>query len=233
MASNRFLSVEDAVSHLKRTALPTLIVEGGSDAIVLRRLEDLISDLGLSVLPVGGRDTALEIFRRRGEFTTDVLYFVDQDCWIYTGVPAEFDDSKLGCTHGYSIENDMFQDGELITLLTEAERTKFGQELNHFLPWFTNRVEEVLGGAVPNFAAHPNTILSHPPEFANDNALLADLLANFDRKVRGHSLFALLMRRFAGRWPKYSYDNLLEIAAARSGPNLSRIATWVRSELAA
>lgn len=58
---------DEFVALLKRTSLPTLVVEGKDDMIVYRRLEDEYCDESLSVLSVGGRDKVLRLFEALSE----------------------------------------------------------------------------------------------------------------------------------------------------------------------
>lgn len=137
----RLLTVDDALSTLSHSSLPSLVVEGGSDVIVLRRLEQMLPEAKLSVFPVGGKDTVLGIFDRRAELqgVKCVLFFVDRDVWIYSATPDQYMHDDISTTTGYSIENDMCSDGELERLLTVAERTNFSADLDHFLIGFPTK----------------------------------------------------------------------------------------------
>src|SRR5579863_8723513 len=127
-------SVEEIIALLKQTSLPTIVVEGADDMIVFRRFEDRLSHLGVSVLPVGGRLNVLNIFTRRGEIPAYVklAFIADQDTWVYTGVPKEYQHANLILTSGYSIENDVFVDGNLVSLLSRKEFGRFLAELQQF-----------------------------------------------------------------------------------------------------
>lgn len=229
--SRRLLTVEDAISTLSHSSLPSLVVEGGSDVIVLRRLERMISGAELSVFPVGGRDTVLGVFERRAELGAArcILFFVDSDLWIYSGTPSEFQHDDLLTTIGYSIENDMYVDGDLERLLTGKEAADFQNELGHFVDWFSNQISLFLNGHPCQVALHPNQVLQQPRPAVNDQNLRNRISADYPLMLRGHSLFALLLRQLshAKRASKYSAENLLELGATAAGNRLIRISNWI------
>jgi hypothetical protein len=131
------LDVEEIIAPLKKTSLPTVIVEGSDDVIVYRRFEIGLAHLGISIFPVGGRKKVLDIFLRKSEIPADVklVFVVDQDTWVNTGVPAQYQSSQMVLTTGYSIENDVFMDGNLVSLLKGQEIAKFFSELESFVEW--------------------------------------------------------------------------------------------------
>ena len=59
---NRNISLEEWVALLERSMLPTIIIEGSDDVLVYREFE---KKLNVDVLPVGGRNTILEIFKEK------------------------------------------------------------------------------------------------------------------------------------------------------------------------
>ena len=60
------ISTEEAIAVIKKSSLPTVVIEGADDAIVYRKIED-IGDGFVSLLPVGGRENVLAIFNRKAE----------------------------------------------------------------------------------------------------------------------------------------------------------------------
>lgn len=231
----RLLTVDDVLSTLSHTALPSLVVEGGSDAIVLRGLEHAFPEAKLSVLPVGGKDTVLGIFDRRAELRSVqcVLFFVDKDFWLYSSVPPQYADDDILTTAGYSIENDMYEDGKPERLLTPTERTRFLADLDHFLDWFSNQVSWCLAGQPFELSSHPNHILGQARPVVEDCSLRDQIAANYQSHVRGRSLFAIILRQLSRskRASKYSSENLLELGATAEGPNFMRIRDWVSERL--
>ena len=64
-----YLSENEIVSYLKKTSLPTILVEGRDElSVYTRYLESKIDIEDVDVLPCQGRITLLNIFDRREEF---------------------------------------------------------------------------------------------------------------------------------------------------------------------
>lgn len=238
--SNVVPSVDEIISTLQRTSLPTIVVEGTDDMIVYRRLEDRLNSLGVSVFPAGGRINVLEIFRRKSEISARVklAFIADQDTWINTGVPNDYQHPHLVLTHGYSIENDVFIDGNLISLLNDQEFAKFSRDLQLFVEWYSLALTRHLNGSDQKISLHPDQVLDpakHPvlkalfegeqyPEVTRQQ-----VFANYQRLLRGKSLFALLLRHtnYKGRQVRHTDKALMELVAARPGPLLQLVSDRV------
>ena len=236
-SGNNDITVDEIVSLLKNTSLPTILVEGADDMIVYRAFEPRLQHLHVSILPVGGRAKVLEVFQRRSEFENGarVAFIADQDSWIISGVPQEFQDACMILTSGYSVENDVILDGELWALLRGPEVARFDSDLAQFLQWYALALARHLVDATQPIALHPEHVLGNNMQAAllslntgeqYPSALHAILLADYRRLVRGKSLLALLLRSlsYKGRQPRHSGDALLELVAAKPGANLNRIA---------
>ena len=234
------LHLDEIVATLKRSSLPTVIIEGSDDLVVYRRLEEDMAEHHVSLMPVGGRTMVLELFRRRNEFSADakIAFIADQDTWIETTIPAEFQDPALIFTTGYSIENDIFVDAALFALLKPAERAQFRANLELFVKWYALALSRHLADGNTSIAVHVNHVLdpiAGPPLFElapNEqypDALRAGILDEYERRVRGKSLLDLLLKTmdYKGRKPRHNKLALMEMAAVRPGALLSRI----RSEL--
>lgn len=238
-------SIEELISMLKRTGLPTVVVEGQDDMIVYRKLEAQLDNIGISILPVGGRLNVLEIFLRRNELPASVrlAFIADQDTWVNTGVPPDYAHPLLILTSGYSIENDIFTDGNLINLLTPQENTKFLAELQEFIEWYSLALHRHLSDAAHPIARHPEQVLD-PAQRPNLLALkngehypetLRQLIANdYAKLLRGKSLLALLVRNtnYKGRHPRHTDKAFMEMVAIRPGPSLQRVAQEVEAAFA-
>lgn len=232
-APNSELTVDELLGLLKKTSLPTVIVEGDDDMIVYRRLENRLAHLGVSILPAGGRTKVLDLFRRRTEVHTSVklAFLVDQDTWVNTGVPAEFVSPTLLSTWGYSIENDIFADGELCNLLIGPEAMRFDRDLVQFVEWYALALSRHLRGTAASLSLHPDHVLNPDqragllalePNEAYPASLRDQIARDFGRLLRGKSLFALLIRNANSRsgLPKHTDKALLEMVAMRPGPKL-------------
>lgn len=156
------LDVEEIIALLKKTSLPTVIVEGSDDMIVYRRFEIRLAHLGISIFPVCGRKKVLDIFLRKSEIPADVklVFVADQDTWVNTGVPAQYQSSQMVLTTGYSIENDVFMDGNLVSLLKGQEVAKFSSELESFVEWYSLALSRHLNGSNHLISLHPDHVLN-------------------------------------------------------------------------
>jgi len=231
-------SVDETIALLQRTALPTIVVEGNDDIIVYRRFEEKLSHLGVSVLPVGGRKRLLEVFARRTELPSKLrLAFVaDSDVWVNTGIPPAYLNPSLVLTWGYSIENDVFVDGDLLALLTTKERFRFERELEQFSDWYALALSRHLADNEKPISLHPSQVLD-PDQLGKllslgvgevfPTALRAQLASAYQQLIRGKSLLALFLRQasYSGRDPKHSTKSLLEWVAAKPGPRLNRLSS--------
>ena len=115
--------VEILLQNLKNSKLSTLVVEGKSDKQIYTWLRDwlrkhLMEPNFVDIQPVGGKDEVLEIYENRSKFEDQVAvaFMVDQDKWVFSGVPRKYQDDII-CTQGYSIENDLYSDGDPETLI--------------------------------------------------------------------------------------------------------------------
>ncbi|ESZ65900.1 hypothetical protein [Mesorhizobium sp. L103C131B0] len=230
------ISVDELVSVLKRSSLPTLVTEGGDDVVVLREAEFFFSSIGLGLLPAGGREKLLKIYDRRQEFVgIPVAFVTDQDLWVLTGVPNEYVADVLVFTWGYSIENDLYQDGNFERLLSKKERRNFFDELNIFVRWYALAVHRYLSGKPERIRTHPNYVLDDN-NFSSKEAVLENgefypeelfekIMGNYQMYVRGKSLLPLLMRHlsYSGRSARHNHMSLLELAASDRGKLLQSI----------
>jgi hypothetical protein len=244
MTSSREYTVDEIVELLKRTSLPTIVVEGREDIIVYRRIEERLSRIGVDVLPALGRKKLLQVFDRRNELpeAVNVVFIADRDTYLHSGIPPEYDHHALVFTDGYSIENDIYRDGQLENLLLGAERQAFENELDKFVSWYAVALSRHLADDTEGIKNHPNQVLSH--ELYDTLAALRDgedfpqllhdqLRENYSRMIRGKSLIGLLVRQTtcAGRQPQHNVASLLEIVAVKPGDLILRIQEEVASAL--
>ena len=229
-------SVDEIVETLKRTSLPSIVVEGLDDIIVYRRIEERMSFIGADVLPALGRETLLQVFDRRSELpsTAKVVFIADKDTWVHIGVPANYCDQMLILTDGYSIENDLYRDGQLESLLLSAERQAFEKELENFVSWYAIALSRYLIDGNENIRRHPHHVLNRDFFAAlvslrhgeSDPKELRDMIRrDYPRLLRGKSLMSLLVRQTTktGRHPQHQHQALLELVAINPGPLLQEI----------
>ncbi len=105
------LTADILIATIKRSALPTIFVESKDDAIIYRGFESFLGIGKIDFIQCGGRNTVLKIYERRNELSSKKIKFIaDRDMWVFTSVPAEY--LEVIFTQGYSIENDLYTDGE-------------------------------------------------------------------------------------------------------------------------
>ena len=98
-------TVEELVAALRRSALPTVVVEGQEDMRIYRWVEERLGSRTANVLPAGGREKLFSVFRRRQEFADlPVAFVADRDMWLFSGIPPDY--GEILWTQGYSVEND-------------------------------------------------------------------------------------------------------------------------------
>ncbi len=240
------LTIDELVETLKRSTLPTVLVEGPDDVQVYRGLEDIIGSLNASFHICGGRPTLLAVFDRRSEFSGKRVCFVaDKDMWMFGKVPDK--DSEIVLTDGYSIENDVYQDGTLERLIHRDERPNHTVMIDELSRWFAFQVEEFRSSRpylsdpklgylipIPGFTCSQIALDAHG--FRNPDDLTYQEVRNeYERKLRGKLLFEVIVRfsHAAGRQPRHSYDSLLEIAVAygAQGVKITALVNSIKAKL--
>jgi len=215
----------EIVSYLKRTTLPTILVEGNDDALVYRWLESKIEVDDVDILKCSGRSTLLSVFKRRNEFASAKVVFVaDRDMWYFTGIPDEYIEDIV-FTKGYSLENDLYVRDIFEGLLDEEEKASFNTLTKNLCKWFAFEVQKYRSTGEVNCDVHVNQIcpkLEICDHFKNRIGYIAPTEEQVDEifqyywfALRGKSLFQALLRFLSSksRVSKYSRTNLIELGA--------------------
>ena len=239
------MSADEIFATLKNSALPTVLIEGDDDVIVLRRLDEVYSQAGVSVLAAGGREAVLQVFSMLRDTATvhPHLFIVDRDSWVLTGVPEEFKSRTILMSEGYSIENDIVRDGKLLGLMDTRERQSYEIELGEFVRWYAVSIYKFLRGENVPIKNHPTQVLgissvqeSIALELAGDTnckAMHDQIVKDPERLVRGKSLLAVIMRQlsYKGRSVHHNHKALFEVVASNRGPILETLFKQVVLEL--
>lgn len=237
------ITVDELLATLSHSSLPTVIVEGKDDLIVFRRLEQEFASVGLSVFPVGGRNNVLGLFDKKSRLPNmhNLVFIADLDAWVIAGVPTEYQSDRLLFTTGYSIENDIFVDGELEKLLSMDEVEKFSRELSAFIDCYALAFSRYLNDPSQSYDLHPNHVLDNQAERDKLMALAegeiypsdlhAQLIENYAKQLRGKSLFALIMRQlsYKGRPVHHNDKPLMEMVAASRGSLLNNFYSQIEN----
>lgn len=205
------MSSAEIIATIKHSTEPFVLIEGKEDAIIFRHLQERIGFQYFNIQPCGGRNTLLEIFKRKDEFPhINTLFFADQDMWIFSGIPREFE--NISFTKGYSLENDLFIDGKRIldNLLKKKELAAKENLLRSISKWFAFEVEKYNTNPQDNFfekvklldksvIKENESVLS--AEFLDkvkfkepDNELFESILANHQTHIRGKFLIQIYTR---------------------------------------
>jgi len=237
-------SVDEIIATLSRSSLPTVIIEGVDDVVVYRRLEDIFSEVGLSVMPVHGRKNVLRIFERLAELKNNknIAFIADKDLWVISGVPPEYVSERLIFTDGYSIENDIFKDCRIRNVMEREERELFDIELDKFIHWYALTVSRVFRQADDvQLKIFVNRVLDDQAEYNRQITLTDDevypveiyeiVKSDIEKYLRGKSLMQIATRHLMkkGRIQRINPIFFLGTAPAQPGPLLSEIFSRVES----
>ena len=218
-------TVDELVAALRRSQLPTVIVEGKDDMQIYRWVETRVGSQNANVLPAGGRNNLLSVYQRRNEYPyLPVAFVADRDLWLFSGIPPDYLD--IIWTQGYSIENDLYAGADLENLLEVEEAREHQQVLASIIEWFAFEVEEYLAGRPAEVDKHCNEIVpigetEMDHSFRNNRGfrppnkkLHQQIKDEYQLQLRGKSLFQILVRFLSAsdRDVKHSTFGLYEIA---------------------
>ena len=198
------MTVDQLVNSLIRSQTPKIVVEGGDDMKIYRKLLTS-SEASFVWLPAGGREKLLQIYERRSEFAhVPVAFIADQDMWLFSGIPEKYAD--IIWTQGYSIENDLYVSGNLETLLETHQTETHRQVLEAVCTWFAYEVEAFLDERSSYVAASLDEMIPRgktelDEEFCNRRDFVQppeeryqQIRRAYQLQVRGKLLFQILVR---------------------------------------
>ena len=223
--SGRHPTVDELVETLRRSGLPTVVVEDKNDMRIYRWVEARVGIQNADVLSAGGRNNLLSLYDRRTEYAhLPVAFVADRDLWLFSGIPPDY--HGIIWTQGYSIENDLYLGANLENLLDPHEAKEHQQVLDSIIEWFAFEVEEYLAGRDAEVAWHCNQVVpsgqtKRDPVFCTrrgfrfPNAKLIQQIKDaYQLQLRGKLLFQMLVRFLSApnRRAKHSVDSLHETA---------------------
>jgi len=139
------ISVDELISTLNHSQVPTLIVEGNDDFNIYRWIENRIKDLKIDVLPCTGRNNLLQMYKRKHEIRNpNVLFLADRDLWIFGSIPEEYE--GIIFTEGYSIENDIYMAarGQIEALIPDSQQELYLTALFEYTKWYCFEISNFL-----------------------------------------------------------------------------------------
>lgn len=222
------LTVDELVSTLKKTSLPTVLVEGQDDMRFYRWIEKHLPGRA-SLLSCDGRTTLLAVYDRRKEFhRLKATFLADKDMWLFTAIPKAYSD--VIWTSGYSIENDIIADSKIDELLSEEENIQYKNLVTEIIKWFAFEVEVFRSGGASKQSVKLSKLIVgsrlsdaylqnrryRPP----NTATIEEITENWKLRLRGKTLLDVLTKILgqASRSPNYGGGQLLEIGVKLS-PN--------------
>lgn len=234
MKSKIEYSINELIATLKRTSLPTIIVEGSDDIIIYRKLEEILSGKNISTLPVGGREKVLALFLRRNEFSnTKCAFIADKDVWVTTGVPHDYISDCLFFTEGYSIENEVYVDARLRNMIPEADLHHYEKDLDSFIEWYALALSRHLQDPSEKISLHSNQVLNQTDRKilielkqseTYPNELKEHIRKNYMNQLRGKSLLDIFNRRIKiCKGINHNNRTLFDTVAARPGDRINSI----------
>ncbi len=221
------MTADEMVAYLKKTRLPTLIVEGSGDKALLRRVEVELQSLQVDILPIGGKDALDRVFSEKASYCNARVEFLrDKDGWVISGVPAGYDDVIF--TTGYSIENDVMDAG-VVSTLAGTKSASLNAKVAMVSNWFKHAIYADHTGQASDIGRDITSILvgdDYHPEAALEieRSTLGDEYSEQFSKdcwiwLRGKTLLRLIQDHLHKSSPSYSKDQIVDLCI-KMGPSM-------------
>ncbi|MCD4793896.1 MAG: DUF4435 domain-containing protein [Bacteroidales bacterium] len=227
------LTPDILIETLKRSNLPTVLIEGKDDIIIYRKFQNKIGARYVSFQECGGRNTLLKIFDRKDELSNKKIMFIaDKDMWVFSSVPEKY--NEIFFTKGYSIENDLYEDGQSLIqgFFSDNEKDRFKKIIQEIIYWFAFEVNKIKSDEGYDAEFSEVTILSTKTfnkalnkfteyfiskrgieNFQNETVI--EINDNYIQKLRGKFIFQVLELLFQERINKeevtYTKNQLFDL----------------------
>ncbi|WP_240222717.1 DUF4435 domain-containing protein [Rheinheimera hassiensis] len=242
-------TVDEIVNSLKRSFIPTILIEGSDDLFVYRWLKSSLNNTLVSLQPCGGRTNLFSIYDRRSEFEgKNVVFVADRDAFRFIEIPKN--KSGIIFTTGYCIENDIYGGSDIHNFVDHDDKIKLELLRGIIGKWVAFEVSKTIKEREHALSVRVSThinVVSPPglneicPQFSKEigytepeKEVLEIVYRDYNLNVRGKQLFQMLSRFLAkkGRFSNFSDKNLIEIAL-KQGNNilLNRIVNDIKKEL--
>ena len=209
--------VNEVVRYLSLfCSLPTVVVEGKHDTEIYEKIRQLFGSPHLpriDPLPVGGKPNLLEIYERRAKFSSKVpvAFMADPDMWVLEDPYGMLEKYKgIIWTAGYSLENDLYADGNPISLIHPHNLASHNAELHRAIRRFVKR------------KAPGNPTLQ--------NRYYAIISVNTALKLRGKDLLEVL-KGFCSPSPHLRVCKRIISTVHTHHPLLTRLVSAIRTEI--
>lgn len=254
--------LEEEIILLLRSSKMTICLEGIDDLKIFNtilRHKNLDSKIICQFFGEGGRNILLAAFdlyqQQTKKSVNPILFFADRDTWVFTGIHEKY--KEVYFTKGYSIENDLFEDGQnhIDQLLYDAEKIRFYGLIDQISTWFAKEIQLILDGKGdqakidisflnPNILA-PNAanldgiyqVISTTPEQIERSTQVKQ---NYVQLLRGKFLFELLQRISIDRGHKenlpiptesHLFSTCIATGLSNDSSNCTRIAQILQNAL--
>ncbi|ODW50024.1 hypothetical protein BBL88_17925 [Vibrio parahaemolyticus] len=241
------LTKDEIVASLKRTNVPTILVEGKDDIHVYRNLINAIDEPLLSIIACGDRDVLFKVFREIKELNLSekkIVFIADKDNYLYMGVPDEYEDIIF--TNGYCMENDLYDRSDIKEkLMSEGEVDEYRHLIDLISIWYSFEIEQLKKGLEAKTGTHINNVVP-----INTTSLCADFLSSinyspadpdlveeikneYSKKLRGKQIFQCLARVLTkpGRFAKYNENILIDLALNFGNENLESLKNQISQKI--
>lgn len=212
---------DEIIEYLKTTSVPTVLVEGTTDAKIYRWIEGYLENLGfdISVMPTGGRTAIFKVHEHKNLLTqVPIVFTADLDGFLFTGVPCEKRDIVF--TSGYSVENEVLDEDFFIKIMDSQERARYIKLKKLASEWFASQIDELrrTGSWSVGQSIHKSIDCKHQ---CHKNALTFDsdlaeyVNDNYTQLFRGKSVIDLLVNILSGAargGDRYSSDNITSLS---------------------
>ena len=208
------IKAELSKSVHSKHALQYVFVEGVDDVKIyseIARKKDLSTQFTFE--HQGGRIQLLklhEVISSDDILSSKTIFFADKDTFIFDSIPSTYE--TVYFTKGYSIENDLFEDGYhfLINELSGEENARFERLINNVSEWYAYEIEKLLStesgntkisisGLNPNIVAKNSDFLEKAflieRGYQQPSEELCQKIKNdYKLLLRGKILFELMLR---------------------------------------
>ena len=208
------IKAELSKSVHSKHSLQYVFVEGVDDVKIyseIARKKDLSTQFTFE--HQGGRIQLLklhEVISSDDILSSKTIFFADKDTFVFNTIPPAYE--TVYFTKGYSIENDLFEDGYdfLINELSGVENARFESLINNISDWYAYEIEQVLtnnsGDAKITINGLDKNIIAQNSDFLETTFLtkrryeqaseiLCQKIKNdYKLLIRGKILFELILR---------------------------------------
>ncbi|MCD8445560.1 DUF4435 domain-containing protein [Tenacibaculum finnmarkense] len=226
------LTTDESIAYLNRSKLKTVLIEGKDDSIIYNQIENEIEEIDINIFPCGGRTNLLAIYDRRDEIESELLFICDSDLWVFNK-PSFTENNDIITTQGYSIENEIYQDGLVLLnkLLTKDELLRKIKILENVIKWYAFEVNKYLIGDISDCKFSKISLLNDKIIKKNsdyfcstfleekgfkevEENLISIITTKYQIKLRGKFIFQIFQKIFQERGQnlvKYKTEHLFDL----------------------